>query len=92
MARGTVRIERERCKACELCIQACPQHVLQLSPTLNAHGYRPVELIETPAEQAGLAGQSTGIRSCTGCGICALVCPDLVFTVYREPVHARRAA
>jgi NAD-dependent dihydropyrimidine dehydrogenase PreA subunit len=29
-------------------------------------------------------------RCCTGCGVCAIVCPDVVFTVYRQPV--RRAA
>jgi 2-oxoglutarate ferredoxin oxidoreductase subunit delta len=79
MARGTVLINPERCKACELCIQACPQHVLHLSATYNARGYRPVTLDE-----------ATG--ACTGCAICALVCPDSVLTVYREPLPHRRAA
>jgi 2-oxoglutarate ferredoxin oxidoreductase subunit delta len=79
MARGTVHINTERCKGCELCVYACPQHVLQLSTAHNARGYRPVQLDEVNA-------------GCTGCAICALVCPDLVFTVYREPLPQRRAA
>ena len=79
MARGTVHINTERCKGCELCVHACPQHVLQLASTLNTRGYRPVELDEA----AGF---------CTGCAICALVCPDMVFSVYREPLPQRHAA
>ena len=79
MARGTVHINTERCKGCELCVHACPQHVLQLDSGLNTRGYRPVELDE-----------SGGF--CTGCAICALVCPDMVFSVYRDPLPQRRAA
>jgi 2-oxoglutarate ferredoxin oxidoreductase subunit delta len=78
MPRGTLLIDRERCKGCSLCVYACPQQVLQLSPTYNARGYRPVILDESK-------------NQCSGCGICALVCPDVVFTIYREarsqPAH-----
>lgn len=70
-------IESDRCKACRLCIDACPQHVLDLSPEYNRRGYHPVILCETETH-------------CTGCAICALVCPDNVFTVYRViPSHPR---
>lgn len=79
MTRGTVHINTERCKGCELCVHACPQHVLHLSSVHNARGYNPVQLDESAAH-------------CTGCAICALVCPDLVFTVFREPLAQRRAA
>jgi 2-oxoglutarate ferredoxin oxidoreductase subunit delta len=41
---------------------------------LTVKGYHPVHLIED---------------GCTGCGICALVCPEAALTVYREaPVKA----
>jgi ferredoxin len=30
--------------------------------------------------------------NCTGCGVCALVCPDVVFTVLRSPTRIKRAA
>jgi 2-oxoglutarate ferredoxin oxidoreductase subunit delta len=79
MARGTVLIDRNRCKGCELCVNACPQQVLHLSSSRNARGYHPVELSENG-------------HHCTGCAICAVVCPDVVFTVYREAKPALRAA
>lgn len=44
MAKGTVHIDTERCKGCQLCIHACPQHVLHLSSIPNARGYCPSRL------------------------------------------------
>jgi len=69
MARGTVHFNIETCKGCELCIEACPQESLQLSPGINKQGYHYAVLIKD---------------NCTGCTNCALVCPDAVITVYRE--------
>jgi 2-oxoglutarate ferredoxin oxidoreductase subunit delta len=66
-AAGTVLIDVERCKGCELCIAACPPSVLSMSTKLNASGFSYPEL-------------SNG---CTGCTACQLVCPDYVFEVYR---------
>ena len=79
MTRGTILIQRDRCKGCALCVNACPHHLLHLSAQINTRGYHPVELDE-----------STG--TCTGCALCALVCPDVALTVYREPAPLRRAA
>ena len=65
-------IASERCKGCELCITACPHHVLALDEhVVNRLGYHPVRLTD-PAD-------------CTSCVICARVCPDVVFTVYARP-------
>lgn len=75
MIRGTVLVETELCKGCELCITACPQECLGLSETLNKKGYRFAKLTTD---------------GCTGCENCALVCPDAVLTVYREPKKARQ--
>jgi 2-oxoglutarate ferredoxin oxidoreductase subunit delta len=69
MAKGKVIFDIETCKGCELCIQACPQDSLELSPKINAQGYHYVVLVKD---------------NCTGCTNCALVCPDAVITVYRE--------
>ena len=67
--RGTVKIDVETCKGCELCIDACPQESLELSPGINKQGYHYAVLVKD---------------NCTGCVNCALVCPDAVITVYRE--------
>jgi 2-oxoglutarate ferredoxin oxidoreductase subunit delta len=75
MTRGTVLIQSERCKGCQLCIQACPQGVLHLSNLYNKRGYRTVLLDETQ-------------KQCTGCAVCAVICPETVFTVYRAVRHS----
>lgn len=69
-------IASERCKGCELCITACPHHVLALDErVVNRLGYHPVRLTD-PA-------------GCTSCVICARVCPDVVFTIYAPRKAAR---
>lgn len=78
-ARGTVLIDRNRCKSCELCVHHCPQGVLRMEDVYNVRGYRPVVLDEHE-------------RQCTGCAVCAVVCPDVVFTVFRFPQPARAGA
>jgi 2-oxoglutarate ferredoxin oxidoreductase subunit delta len=67
VSRGTLVIDVEQCKGCELCIAACPPSVLVMSTAINEIGYHYPEL--TPG--------------CTGCTACQLVCPDFVFSVYR---------
>jgi len=75
LSRGTLVIDVDRCKGCELCIDACKPAVLQMTAnSRNALGYLYPEL--TPG--------------CTACHACALICPDFVFQVWRydEPVMA----
>jgi 2-oxoglutarate ferredoxin oxidoreductase subunit delta len=64
---GALVIDVDQCKGCELCIAACPPHVLEMSTDVNSMGYRYPVLHE----------------GCTGCTACQLVCPDAVFEVYR---------
>jgi 2-oxoglutarate ferredoxin oxidoreductase subunit delta len=71
-------IAEDRCKACELCITACPQHVLALDSTkVNVLGYHPIELLDA--------------AGCTSCALCARVCPDTVFSVY-APLKVKEAS
>ena len=67
LTRGTVVIDTERCKGCELCIPACRPGVLTMSEVVNGQGAR------YPLLFAG----------CTACRACREVCPDFVFEVYR---------
>ena len=67
VTRGTLVIDRERCKGCELCVAACPRDVLSMSTEFNEKGYR------FPLLAPG----------CIGCRACHDVCPDSVFDVYR---------
>jgi 2-oxoglutarate ferredoxin oxidoreductase subunit delta len=67
VSRGTLVIDEQKCKGCELCIAACPPRVLVMADAVNEIGYRYPQL--TPG--------------CTGCTACQMVCPDFVFSVYR---------
>ena len=64
---GTVLIEKDRCKGCGLCVQACPSHVLAMSHEINTRGYF-FPLVEHPDD-------------CNGCRYCVLVCPDVAVQV-----------
>jgi 2-oxoglutarate ferredoxin oxidoreductase subunit delta len=70
-AHGTIAIEPERCKGCDICVHYCPPKVLRLGTHRNTLNHRVVELFDP--------------ERCTGCEICAKVCPDMAITaVYRE--------
>lgn len=68
---GKVVIDERFCKGCALCINACPQHLLQVARHVSETSYRPAELADPQGK-------------CSGCGMCALVCPDAAIQVYRE--------
>jgi 2-oxoglutarate ferredoxin oxidoreductase subunit delta len=67
-AQGAIVIDTERCKGCEVCIPACPEGVIEISPNVNGKGYHYASPVNP---------------GCTGCTNCAVVCPDGVITVYR---------
>lgn len=66
-----LRIDRERCKGCNLCVEFCPQHLLALSEQFNSKGYHPAELHDP--------------EKCTSCALCAQMCPEGGISVYRKP-------
>lgn len=67
--KGTITINHELCKGCELCIFFCPKKSILLSYKLNSSGYTTAQFND--------AGE------CTGCAVCALVCPEVAIEVYR---------
>jgi len=73
--KGSIVVNELYCKGCELCVSACPQHVIGMADHLTPKGYHPAVLIG---------------EGCTGCEICAIVCPDAAITVYREIVSRKK--
>ena len=69
MPRGQVFIIPDRCKGCKICIQFCPQQVLQESSSANAKGYHYPEV--APGRE----------ESCVHCEFCTMICPEFaIFT------------
>lgn len=56
-------IDKNLCKGCELCKNACPQSVIEMSKEINTKGYFPAEVVR-PCQ-------------CIGCRLCAISCPDM---------------
>ncbi len=75
--KGWIEVNEMYCKGCELCVSACAQHVMAIDmEQLTPKGYHPVKL--------------TG-DGCTGCAVCAIVCPEAALTIFREvPVRSAR--
>ncbi|MFC1904553.1 ATP-binding protein [Chloroflexota bacterium] len=76
--RYKVRVITERCKECGFCIEFCRQEALIKSTEINSHGYH-------------LVSQDDNDK-CTGCNICAMICPEFAINVtpIKEEVKHRR--
>jgi 2-oxoglutarate ferredoxin oxidoreductase subunit delta len=72
--RGQIYLILERCKGCNLCVELCPQQVLEVSTETNAKGYHYPELKEV------------GDRHCVNCEFCTMICPE--FAIFSVEVTA----
>lgn len=68
-AAGRIEIDFERCKACELCVPACPRNCIEMGSRANRHGF--------------VAAVFARPDDCTGCAACAELCPDVCIRVWR---------
>ncbi|KQC06847.1 MAG: hypothetical protein APR62_07480 [Smithella sp. SDB] len=68
--KGYIIINKEICKECLLCIHFCPKGHIIPTKEYNFYSYHPVGINEE--------------KECTGCGICATICPEVAIEVYRE--------
>ena len=68
-----VSIDQVLCTGCELCVEACPQHVLNMRPEKT--------------RVAGQVAIVTNPDMCTGCAQCEDTCPDFCIVVTQaQPV------
>ena len=65
---STIKVDKNHCKGCELCVKACPQGILSLSREITLRGYFYAKMHDP--------------SRCIGCRICAVVCPDVAITVH----------
>ena len=78
MAKGSVQIVVERCKACGFCVEFCPTKALALSSAFNAKGYHPPYLVQP--------------EKCSGCDLCGMYCPDFAIFGYKSQAAAKKTA
>ena len=64
-----IEVDRDRCKGCGLCVESCPEGILELSPEINIKGYH--------------FAVQTDKGACTACRMCAITCPDVAIRVLR---------
>ena len=65
-------IDELRCKGCALCTTACPFGLIRMGPKVTRQGFLPAVI------------SAEDLERCTSCAHCALMCPDVAITVYRE--------
>jgi len=89
---GRIEIRAERCKGCQLCAASCPHGLIVMASSFNSLGYLPArpaangERFMRPEKGwPALLRRREGEESdrCTGCAICARMCPEAAITVYR---------
>ncbi|SHI85498.1 2-oxoglutarate ferredoxin oxidoreductase, delta subunit [Dethiosulfatibacter aminovorans DSM 17477] len=64
-----VDINSNYCKACKLCVIACPKDVLRIGSKSNSMGYQYIEVDES--------------KQCIGCKMCAVTCPEAAIEVFK---------
>jgi len=70
--KGSIVVNIERCKGCEICMVSCPTGTIAMSKEVNSKGYN----YAYPAFP----------ELCIGCANCGMVCPDGVITVYKTKI------
>jgi len=65
-----VKIDKEKCKGCLLCIGACPSGALAVAEGVNKKGMQYVYLKHP--------------EKCNGCGLCFIMCPDCGIEIEEE--------
>ncbi len=72
--KGSIVVDIEKCKGCEVCMVSCPTDTIAMSKEVNGKGYHYAYPLN-PEE-------------CNGCANCAMVCPDGVITVYKIKIKS----
>ena len=62
-----IKINKNRCKGCQLCILFCPKKNIKVDEGLNESGVFAAAVISG--------------EECTGCGFCFVMCPDVCIEI-----------
>ncbi len=73
-----VRVDSERCKGCELCVDACPRDLIIMSKRLNTKGY--------------CVPDNHSDERCVGCCQCVDMCPEAAIEIDKEALEVSAKA
>ncbi|HKN18804.1 MAG TPA: 4Fe-4S binding protein [Dissulfurispiraceae bacterium] len=68
--KGKIVIDKEQCKGCGYCIEACTKNSIFVDTRFNKAGFFPADF--------------THPERCTGCAMCAMMCPEMAIEVWKE--------
>ena len=68
-----IKIFRDLCKSCGLCVEFCPKGLIKMDSKLNKRGVEPAKFEEVDG------------KPCAGCGNCAAMCPDAAIEIDEVP-------
>ena len=63
-----VKVKKDKCKGCKLCIDVCPNNVFSISGDFNKLGYH-YAIVKN-------------MEKCNGCKRCVIICPDVAIEIY----------
>ena len=74
---GVARVDEEKCKACNKCVDICPRHIIALEP------YKTKRHVTIPcsSHDKGVDASKVSDNGCIGCSLCAKSCPKEAITM-----------
>lgn len=76
--KGKIVIDKELCKGCKYCIISCPRGLITIEGKFNSKGYFPASV------KTGKSRSKDTKNQCTGCAMCAEMCPEIAIEVWQE--------
>ena len=72
---GVAVVDKEKCKGCQKCMEACPNHLIEMVP------YEAIHRVQCNSHDKGPVVTKSCQSGCIGCRLCTKVCPNEAITV-----------